>query len=189
MFNYGGNRVHIIGGPGSGKTTLARQAAACLQAPYYELDKVGYEDGAGAERPLELRLADVRQIAMQPAWITEGVFLGWTHELFEAADTVVWLDLPWRVVGWRIFKRHVMAELSGTNRHSGWRKLYRFMQWSHLYYEQTVRPQDVIPGSDINENRAITEQYLMAFKDKLVQCSNQAAVKEYFESLSPGILH
>ena len=183
MGSYGGRRIHIIGGPGSGKTTLARQAAARLGAPCYELDVVGYEGGAGAERPLEVRLADVRQIAMQPAWVTEGIFLGWTDELFKAADRIVWLDLPWRLVGWRIFLRHVKAELRGNNRHSGWLKLYRFMQWSRRYYIHPEGSQFVLPGSDIEENRALTENYLAAFRDKLVRCGSPVEVKTYLERL------
>ena len=176
--------MHITGGPGSGKTTLARQAAARLRAPCYELDGVGYEGGAGAQRPLEARLADVRMITAQPAWVTEGIFLGWTGELFENADQIVWLDLPWRVVGWRIFMRHVLAEVRGNNPHSGWMKLYRFMQWCWTYYGGAALPQDVTPGGDISENRATTERYLTAFKDKLVRCGSAAEVKRYFESLS-----
>src|SRR5512146_401928 len=122
-------RIHMIGSPGSGKTTLARQVAGRLQVPCYDLDAVGYEGGAGTQRPLVTRLADVWQITMQPAWVTEGIYLGWTGALFEAAGQIVWLDLPWRIVSWRIFTRHAKAELRGNNRHSGWLKLYRFMQW------------------------------------------------------------
>jgi hypothetical protein len=180
-----GRRIHITGGPGSGKTTLARQVAARLQAPWYELDQVGYEGGAGRERPMEVRLADVRQIANQSAWVTEGIFLVWTDELFKAADRVVWLDLPWRLVGWRILMRHVMAELRGNNRHSGWLKLYRFLQWSRLYYMRPGHTQDGAPGVDTGENRAMTEQYLTAFKDKLVRCTSRAEVKAFNECLSP----
>jgi adenylate kinase family enzyme len=68
-------RFHIIGGPGSGKTTLARRIAVITGAPLYELDSVGYENGAGTRRPLEDKLVDVHAIAEQPAWITEGIFL------------------------------------------------------------------------------------------------------------------
>ena len=183
MNGQAGRRIHITGGPGSGKTTLARQVAARLHTPCYDLDEVGFEGGAGAKRPLELRLADIRRIAAQPAWVTEGIFLGWTVELFEAADRIVWLDLPWRLVGWRIFMRHVKAELRGNNRHSGWLKLYRFLQWCRIYYDRSSNPLEVAPGSELSENRATTEQVLTAFSDKLLRCVSPAEVMTYLESL------
>ena len=45
------NRIHIIGGAGSGKTTLARRLGTLLDAPYYDLDEIGYEGGFTAKRP------------------------------------------------------------------------------------------------------------------------------------------
>ena len=180
----GGRRIHVIGGPGSGKTTLAKQAALLLDVPFYELDAVGYEGGSGAERPLPLRIAEIRQIAAQPGWVTEGVFLGWTHALFETADEIVWLDLPWRLVGWRIFLRHVKAELRGNNRHSGWRKLFHFMLWARAYYTRSAAPGEaVIVEEDGDETRAITAQYLTAYSSRLVRCQTPAEIQAYLESL------
>ena len=186
MNPQGSRRIHIVGGPGSGKTTLARKVAIFLQAPFVELDVVGYENGSGAERPMEVRLTDIHRIAVQPSWVTEGIFLGWTDELFKTADQVVWLDLPWRLVGWRIFIRHIRAELRGNNRHPGWMKLYRFMQWSRSYYISTAAVQDVVPDTDIGETRVITEKYLAAFQDKLARCASPAQVKAYIEEFSPA---
>jgi adenylate kinase family enzyme len=163
--------IHIVGGPGSGKTTLAHQFARRLNAPCVELDAVCYEDGAGSERALGLRLADVHQIAVQPTWVTEGIYLGWTAELFATADQIVWLDLPWRIVGWRIFMRHVKAELRGNNRHSGWLKLYRFMKWSRVYYSSQAETEEI-------ESRVGTERYLQKFEDKLVHFHQPAEIRE-----------
>ncbi|HEY1015287.1 MAG TPA: hypothetical protein VGE07_21455, partial [Herpetosiphonaceae bacterium] len=87
-------KIHIVGGGGSGKTTLARRLAAATQAPLYELDAIGYEGGAGAKRPLAAKLADIARISAEPAWVTEGIFLWWTDELLAAAELIIWLDLP-----------------------------------------------------------------------------------------------
>jgi adenylate kinase family enzyme len=56
-------KIHILGAPGSGKTTLAQVLSARLHIPHYDLDKINLEQ----ESPITL--------AEQPAWITEGIYL------------------------------------------------------------------------------------------------------------------
>ena len=165
-------RIHIIGGPGSGKTTLARRLASLLNIPFYELDVIGWEGGVGAPRPLEVILGDISHIAVQPAWVTEGPLLEGTDELLRAADGIVWLDLPWQIVEWRIVMRHVRTSLAGTNRHRGLIKLYRFLASSREYY----RSKDSIGG----HTRAYTANYLVPYADKVVHCRRPAEVEAFF---------
>lgn len=175
-------RVHIVGGPGSGKTTLAYQLAGILCAPCIELDSVGYEGGAGADRPMAVRVADIQNIAAQPAWVTEGIFLGWTEALFQTADAILWLDLPWRVAGWRIFTRHVRAELRGNNKHRGWLKLFSFMRWCQGYYQSSAM-HAVAPEMDLSENRATTAAYLAQFGDKVTRFQTSKEVDTWIKRL------
>jgi broad-specificity NMP kinase len=39
--------IYILGGPGSGKTTLANRISYQLTIPCYELDLIGWEKGVG----------------------------------------------------------------------------------------------------------------------------------------------
>ncbi len=175
-------RIHILGGPGSGKTTVARDLGRRLELPVHELDLVGYEDGVGARRPFEERLADVRTIAAQPEWVTEGAFLGWTDELLRAADVIIRLDVRWRVAAWRLVTRHVRANLAGTNRHPGTLRLLRFLRFARRYYSDS-EVIAVVPDNDGNNSRASTSRHLEQFASKVVRCGTASDVDAFVSDL------
>lgn len=86
-------RIHIVGGPGSGKTFLASRLAAGLGLQVTHLDEIArVGGGTGPARSMQERRRDVAFLAATPAWVTEGVHLGWTDELLERAEVVIWLD-------------------------------------------------------------------------------------------------
>ena len=169
-------RVHIIGGPGSGKTTLARQLAAALKTTAYDLDEVGYEGGAGPKRSLAQRLADIRHIAARPGWVTEGVFLWWIDDLVEAAEAIIWLDLAWSFVVWRIIVRHFKLSLAGKNRHPGLLKLLSFLGWTRGYYTTRIYIPPCTSDDDGATSRLATARYLNAHQAKVILCRTPADV-------------
>jgi len=169
-------RVHIVGGAGSGKTTLARLLGERLGVPVYDLDAIGYAGGSGTKRPLQTKLDDVQRIATQPGWVTEGVFLWWSEELLRHADAIVWLDLPFRVTAWRICLRHVKAELVRNNQHPGWRKLGRFL-WSVWRYHASNSIQPQALDDDAMVTREATAIALQPFGMKVLMCRRRAEVR------------
>ena len=179
-------RIHIIGGTGSGKTTLARKIGTRLNIPFYDLDEVGYEGGFGAPRPLNVRLATLERIAAQPAWVTEGGFILWVDELLRTADTIVWLDLPWRIRRWRIITRHIKADFARNNIHSGYLNLYRFYITSRQYDRDPTIFVPQLPDGDGYENRATTAHYLVPYMLKVVHCRTTSDVAAFVATLTPG---
>lgn len=176
-------RIHIIGGGGSGKTTLARRLGTLLDAPVCDLDRIGYEGGAGAQRPLDVKLADIHHIAAQPAWITEGIFLWWTDELLGAADLIIWLDLPFHVAAWRIVVRHVQADLAGANRHGGWRHLRWFLQNTWTYHRAAVPTLPSAPDDDGAVTRLATAEALQPYAAKLIRLRHASEVSALLQQL------
>lgn len=135
---------------------------------------IGWENGVGAERPLDVRLQNVHEIAIQADWVAESWHGEWTNELLQSAGQLVWLDLPWRIAGWRILMRHMGASLAGTNKHRGLLKLYHFMLYARDYYTSTQ--------TDENTRLTVAKE-LHPYQQKVVHCQRPADVEAFFSSL------
>ncbi len=100
-------RVAIFGNAGGGKSTLARELAAITGLPLYAIDKIKFRPG-GAEVPHEEYLQLHTALVGRDEWIIDGfesIKLAW--ERFEAADTLVHVDLPLAVHALWVTKRLV----------------------------------------------------------------------------------
>lgn len=117
-------RIVVVGPPGSGKTTTARQIARRLGLPHRELDSLWWDPNwteAGAEKFAER----LRPVVAEPRWVLDGNYFGVGAQtiIWPAADTIVWLDLArWvtvpRVVRRTIRRAILRQELWSGNRES-----------------------------------------------------------------------
>ena len=94
-------RILVTGNAGSGKSTLARKIAGQLGMPYHSLDRVVWQTG-WKKTPKEERDRQVLKLTAQDKWVIDGV----SYAVQEAADTVIFLDVPRRVCFWRALKRN-----------------------------------------------------------------------------------
>ena len=117
-------RVSVVGLAGSGKTTLARRLSQIIDVPHVELDALVWSGAPWERTTQDLLRARFEQACDQPSWVIDGYYGGLTESIvWPRADTVVWLDLPRRVVlaraGTRSLRRIVRRErLWGGNRES-----------------------------------------------------------------------
>jgi adenylate kinase family enzyme len=184
---YGPRRIHITGGAGSGKTTLAGRISHELGIKHHDLDglalkRLGEAEDPGDAAGLVARLAaEVEAIAPSEAWVTDGSYATWVQPLFEHADVIVWLDVPWRVAAFRIPVRHAKAELAGSNRFPGWRRMVRFWFFSRRFYRDTG-------GEGVNEfgnprTRSHLAATLRLYEHKLVICRSNADTQSLVKRL------
>ncbi len=97
-------RVSIVGNSGSGKTTLGRRIAEQIGAPFVELDAIVHQPG-WEPLPTEEFRAKVAEIAAQDLWVVDGNYSVARDILWDRADSVVWFDLPRRLVMVQVVRR------------------------------------------------------------------------------------
>jgi hypothetical protein len=119
-------------------------------------------------RNLERAIGDVESILSSNNWITEGMYQGWTVRLIYKADVVVWLDPAWPVAVWRVFYRHLRAELRRDNRFPDWFRLARFEWRTRRWY--TRAPDDVRGQAEtFGWARSTTEPYAKALGVRMIR--------------------
>lgn len=118
-------RVNVIGPSCSGKSTTAREVSDRLGVPYVELDALHHQPGwteATAEE-LQASVGDALDAAPE-GWVVDGNYFGKLGDfVLTRADTVVWLDVPYRTAIRRVLRRTASrlvtrAELWNGNRES-----------------------------------------------------------------------
>ena len=103
-------RIRVVGTSGSGKTTMATHLAERLNLPLLELDALQHlQDWRPA--PLDEFNHNLDEFIaaseLHGGWVIDGNYNDRTPQLFDAADTIVWLDYPRPLVMARILRRTV----------------------------------------------------------------------------------
>lgn len=115
-------KIRIVGGAGSGKTTLAMQIAKKYKIPHYDLDDIFFADGRDYSK---FREGDERdrlllKILKKRDWIIEGTYTKeWALPTFKQADKVIYISSPLIVREYRIAKRWLHGKLGLHDRKEG----------------------------------------------------------------------
>ncbi len=129
-------KIHIIGGPGSGKTTLAKQLSEKLHIPHYDLDDLQWDNSAGygTKRDPEERDTLLELLLSKDDWIIEGVYYAWCGRCFADADRIFLLEVPRRVYRRRIIRRFIRRKLGlEPGKRETLKSLSALLQWADKY--------------------------------------------------------
>lgn len=92
-------KLHLLGAPGSGVTTLGRTLAGLWQAPHFDTDDYHWftSDPLPYRRrrnPEHRRQLLAHDLAANKAWVLSGALCGWGDVFIPQFNAVVWLWLP-----------------------------------------------------------------------------------------------
>lgn len=101
-------RVMVIGGPGSGKSTFARRLHSLTMLPLFHLDQSYWRPG-WRMTPKDEWERLMAELAARDRWIMDGGYRNTFPIRMPRADTIVWLDLPRHIAFPRVLKRIVLG--------------------------------------------------------------------------------
>jgi hypothetical protein len=173
-------RIHVAGGSGTGKTTLAGRLGILLDAPVHGLDDIAREATTGRIRSVDERTRMVGEIAARPRWVTEGIHVGWTDELCRQADLIIWLDqVGWPTALARVVRRFGRSALQETRRR-GIRGIVRPRSYARHLAElyragRDIRGFDTAGAADTGDggSLAATAAQLAPYATKVVHCRSR----------------
>lgn len=133
-------RIAIFGKPGGGKSTLAEQLSEALELPLYALDLIEYKKN-GEKMPFEEYEKIHNEIINSEKWVIEG--FGYRRSFWsrlELADTLIYVDLPYKTHYWWVMKRFLKGAYSkpkgwppGSSVVKGTFNSFKFLKLSPLF--------------------------------------------------------
>ncbi len=84
-------KISVLGGPGTGKSTLAKNLGKEFNLPVYHLDGMHFKDN-WVERDKEERDSMIMDVAQQDEWVIDGNYKKTLDYRIKQADKVIFLD-------------------------------------------------------------------------------------------------
>lgn len=163
-------RISIVGGPGTGKTTLAQQLSNILKIPAIHLDSVNFKPN-WEKIPSEERDEKILERVKEDYWIIDGNYIGTLEERLERADLVIWLDYSTFNIIKGVLERTIRnfnkekKELPGCKER---------IDWHFLKYMITFKK---------NKRKQIKEKITQKAKEKVIIFTKRKKLNEWLANI------
>ena len=122
-------RIAVIGVTSSGKSTLAKTLSERLGLDLIELDAIYWQANWTPIEPNEFR-ERVETATRSTSWVVAGNYRAVLDIVWPRAQVIIWLDLPFHVVFWRLLARSLRRGLKQEELWNGNREPF----WPHLKF-------------------------------------------------------
>ena len=130
-------KIHIIGGPGSGKSFLAEKLSKELGISHFDLDDLQWDNKSasyGVKRSPDERDRLLNDVLSYNDWIIEGVYYAWCQQCFADADRIYVLNVPRYKYMYRIIRRFVRRKLGlEKGKKENLKSLRELLKWADKY--------------------------------------------------------
>lgn len=153
-------KIHIIGGPGSGKTYSSKKLHEETSLKPYDLDQIFWDqsDNSYIRASEGLRAEKLKEILSKDSWIIEGAYYKWLEESFRKADIIIILNPHVIIRQWRIFKRFIIRKfLLGDFHKETFSSFVELWQWNKKFDA---------------DNMIRIAEFTSKYKDKIIYCNN-----------------
>lgn len=162
-------KIAIIGGPGTGKSTLAKNLGKEMKLPVYHIDGIHHLKNWEI-RPTQERDAIVSEKVKEPKWIIDGTYKATLEERVINADLVIFLDYSTiaklKGILSRYFKNkgQEKPEIPGCKEKMDWGFIQLTMKWNKT-------------------KRKIVKDILDRYKDKKILIfKNRRSLNKWYEN-------
>jgi adenylate kinase family enzyme len=149
-------KVIIIGSGGSGKSTLARRLGKSLKIDVYHLDALFWKPNwVGVPKNEQRKIQ--KDLVKKDEWIIDGNYGGTLEIRFNAADTIIFLDIHRTICVYRTFKRMLQyRNQTRPDMGEGCNEKFdlNFIKWIWKY-PKTKRPEILKRIEQLCENKTI----------------------------------
>lgn len=167
-------KIYIVGPSGSGKTTLGKTLCRKYNIPHFELDHIAYPNGE--ERSHQERVKEVEKLAKKDSWVTEGIYVNFTKPLFEATDSIIWLDLPYFTTLLRVIKRFIVHKIRGDEKYGFINTLKFIINLRKYFYPKKGEEYGT---EDKQTTRLLTKKTLQPYKEKVIHIKSDSDLKKF----------
>lgn len=168
-------RICIIGGCGTGKTTLANNLGRELKLPVYHIDGIHYLEN-WQERNKNERDKIILEKTMKAKWIIDGTYQSTLQQRLEKSDYVIYLDYSSLAQIKGVLKRFIKnrgkekEEIPGCREQMNWKFFLIVLKWRRNKRKKVLEEIKNIDSKKIHifyNRRQLNKWYKETFNKKI----------------------